>query len=183
MGPWFGTKERCYWQAVSTRKCLLPAYLFEDLFCILGVKISDVLFSTTFARCPSFQNSQILLIVFIFLIRKLAMKVCQRSKVCASCIIYWILSFIWNMNMKGYVVVYEIWIYDLDVMRCFTNFYFFSCAARGLKFWWESLYSSTESNSFPASLNHATSYSDSLCGCFSSLCKHSSCQKCWSQLW
>jgi hypothetical protein len=36
---------------------LLSTYLSEDHFCVLGIKMSDVLFSTTlptFARCPSF---------------------------------------------------------------------------------------------------------------------------------
>ena len=77
---------------------VLSTYLSEDLLCSGDYTIGCIIFYNIANICkmPFFSQISQLLILFFFLIRKLVMKVCQRSKVYASCFIYWILSFMRN---------------------------------------------------------------------------------------
>jgi hypothetical protein len=86
----------------------------------LGFNVSDVLFSTTFACCPSFQKFSDSFYCLYFFHEEASDE--SVSEVKSSSIMHHI------PNSFDYMK------FDLDVMRCFTNFYFFSCDARGLKF-------------------------------------------------
>ena len=120
------TRETCYWWIVNTENVPLPTYLFLKYLCIFGIQVFDVLFSAilpTCARCAPHtfsQISQVLLIIFIFLIRKLVMKVYQRARAYVSCLLSLFPSFIWTMILL--------------LCSIFTNFCFFSMLLENWRF-------------------------------------------------